>query len=90
MQYDLRAPKLQYTFQIKCNLADKPQILSELIDGIQTGTIKWQYSSEEEGERWLDTAKVWVIDGNDEELETDFTTQKPIRFNINWIPTERL
>ena len=92
MRYDLKCSLLDRTFYIECRLADKPKTIGELLNGIESGKIHWQPNYEDKMKRLmyrLSPAECSILDMN-HPLDTDFETQKPIRHNINWIPTENL
>jgi hypothetical protein len=84
MQYDMICTKCKAKYWITCTLANKPKTCRELGEGIVEARIFFQ---ENEPFRGLAMERVRNCDG---ELETDFTTQKPIRHNINWITVENL
>lgn len=91
MRYDLLDEETEKTWYIQCTLANRPTTLGELLTGIRTQTIDWQPDYEDRMEDLL----VWYLDTGqadftDRVLVADFRTQKPIRTNINWIPTDRL
>jgi len=88
MRYDLKSEQLDYTFYIQCSVANKPTTLKELIDGICEGKIIWQPDFETPcSEKLLSILGDQEI-AEAEVLETDFSTCKPIRHNINWPRTE--
>jgi len=90
MRYDLTSPILNRTFYIECTLANKPDTLGELVNGISSGRIHWQLDYEKQMIKlYAKVMKDDLLDMNDP-LTPDYRTQKPIRHNINWIPTENL
>ena len=90
MRYDLTSPILDRTFYIECTLANKPDTLGELINGISSGNIHWQPDYEKKMNKlYVKILDIDYLDMN-EPLLVDYRTQKPIRHNINWPPTEDL
>ena len=90
MRYDLTSAILDTTFYIECHLADKPGTLGELFNGIGSGAIHWQPDYEKAMKKiYANSLRKKHLDMSDP-LTPDYRTQKPIRHNINWPPTENL
>jgi len=91
MRYDLKCALLNHTFYIECRLADKPETIGELLNGIGSGKIHWQVNYDVRMRQLLrkikDSEDYEFLDMN-HPLDVDYATQKPIRHNINWPPTE--
>lgn len=93
MRYDLISASLDCTFYIECHLADKPETLGELFNGVFAEKIHWQPDYEKKMKKLYENTvrnpRYKYFDMS-EPLLPDFRTQKPIRHNINWPPTENL
>jgi len=88
MKYDLYCPLLQSTFYIQCHLVDKPEMLGELLNGIDFGRIEWQVDHQDNMLQLIQR----IQDGDfgdpnlldmTHPLQTDFTLYR-IPFYINW------
>ena len=94
MQYDLALdPTVSVTtFYIQCKVEARPETLKDLQKGITDGSIDWQYGYRAPMKRlWKRLERKGVLLNHPgATLTSDFRTQRPIRHNINWIPTDRL
>lgn len=80
MRYDVICDSCDQKFMIECSLKYKPDTHDQLTAGIDNDTIKPQPGHRLK--RGKPACKGLLV--------TDFSTQKPIRHNINWIPTDQL
>lgn len=78
MRYDLKCNKCHHTFMIQCSWDKRKDLVKcqDLKEKILHEEIDEQHEHSSSQERLLE-----ICDGD---LETDWTTQKPIRHNINW------
>lgn len=89
MRYDLLLKPFDCTFYIECRLAAKPETLGALVEGLASGMIRYQPDYEDQMRKLMEKLNFATSD-MELGLEPDFRTQKPIRHNINWPPTENL
>lgn len=68
-------------FWIECSVKDLPESMGQLRQGFKSGKIRWQNNHET-----TDFEEQTKGIHNLVPLVPDYTTQKPIRHNVNWPP----